>query len=278
MLFRNINDKQGFKIKSLLFFIGLIFFALSNFQLYAAEKLPQTLKSVGVEERLGEKIPLDLFFYDEDGEKVQLQEFFQDKPVVLSLVYYTCPMLCNLIVTGLTEAYQGLSMTVGDDFHSISISIDKRDTKETTRKFKEKYLSKLKAKKSEADWTFLFSRDDQVEKLAESVGYHYRFDPKTEEYAHTATIFVLSPEGTISRYLYGIEYPEFDMKLSLIEASKNKIFSSVERLLLFCYTYDSNSGGYVLYAVNLMKVAAALTVLAILVMFVVLKRKERNEG
>ena len=259
-------------------FLGLacsfLFLGTSTSYVSAKEQLPQALKIVGVDEKLGEKIPLDLLFYDDNGNEVVLGDLIKNKPVILSMVYYTCPMLCNLIVSGLTDSYKKLPMTAGKEFQSISISIDNRDTKESTKSFKENYLSKVQAIRPETKWNFLYDKKDNAKVLADALGYRYEFDKRTNEYAHSATVFILSPNGSISRYLYGIEYPPFNLRMSVIEAAENKTHSTVERLLLFCYNYDPNSGGYVLYAFNLMKIAAFITVVGLTLMLIVLKRKE----
>jgi protein SCO1/2 len=230
-----------------------------------ANVLPEDLKSVGVSENIGATLPMDAHFINQDGVQVELKQYFKaDRAVVLNLVYYNCPMLCNLILSGLSDAVrEASSVKAGKKYEIVSISIDPKDGPKEAKSYQDKYSKLARIASPNQAWHFLTGRPDQIEKVAKSVGFRYYYDTKTNEYAHTAVLFFITPDGKISRYLYGISYTPFDFKMAVLEASSRKLISSVERVLLFCYNYDAHTRGYVLHAMNTMKVSAALTVLVL---------------
>lgn len=249
-------------MKSLgLFLLGILFLGSTSLVL-AKEPLPAELKNVGITEKIGTSVPLNLRFTNEYGEEVKIGQIFKpNKSVIINLVYFNCPMLCNLVLTGLTEGLKDLpDMPVGEKFEIVSISIDPTDTPATAREYKKKYLSMLGQKNAADHWHFWVGEPSQVELLAKTLGFNYAYNPKTKEYAHAAALFFLTPEAVVARYLYGTEFKPLNLKLALLESRQGKKFFSVERVLLFCYNYDAHSRGYVLYAMNLMKIAAAFTV------------------
>jgi protein SCO1 len=226
----------------------------------AANRLPAQLVGVGIEEHLGRTIDLDLTFNDEDGKTVKLRDFFnKGRPVLLDLVYFNCPQLCTLILNRQVEIMRQMPQTPGKEYEILSISIDPRETPEIARQKKASYLASYG--KPAPGWHFLTDRDDNAKRLAELIGYHYRWDPRIQQYAHLAGIMILTPEGKMARYLYGINYRALDLRFGLAEAAENRSTSTIDKVLLFCYHYDPVENKYVLFANNFMKAGGALTVL-----------------
>jgi len=220
---------------------------------------PPQLEGVGVDEHLGRNIDLNLTFIAENGYPVALKEFFhQGKPVLLDLVYYSCPMLCNLILNGQAQVMREIPWNPGDQYEVVTISIDPHESFDLARRKKETYLGSMNRP---AIWHFLCDNDDNAKKLAEEIGFHYRYDPLQEQFAHAASIFILTPEGRIARYLYGTRFRPMDVRFALAEASENRTSMTVEKLLLFCYQYDPNKHTYVVFAATVMRIGGALTVL-----------------
>jgi protein SCO1/2 len=227
-----------------------------------AEPLPEELKGVGVTEHLNEQIPLDLEFVDCDGKPVALKQYFDGKrPVVLTLNYSNCPMLCSLQLNGLSEALKRMPWEIGGKFEMITVSIDPLETPERARMTKQKYLKIYRRAGAAEGWHFLTGREENIKKLAGAVGFRYRYSETKRQYLHAAVTFVLTPDGRVSRYLYGVEYDPQTLRLSLLEAADGKIGTTVDQILLFCYHYDAESGRYGPAAFRLMQVGGGLTVL-----------------
>src|SRR5579862_7855040 len=225
-------------------------------------QVPPQLEGVGVDEHLGRTVDLNLTFIAENGYPVALKDLFHHgRPVILNLIYYSCPMLCNLILNGQTAAMREIKWTPGEEYEVVTISIDPQESFDLARKKKAVYLGSFD--RPAPGWHFLCDNDGNAKKLAEQLGFHYRYDARQQQFAHTATIFILSPEGKISRYLYGVRFRATDVKFALAEASENRITMTVEKLLLFCYHYDPQANAYVLFATNFMRVGGVLTVLMI---------------
>ena len=224
---------------------------------------PAILEGVGIEEHLGRQIDLNLTFTAENGYPVALKEFFHSgKPVILDLIYYSCPNLCTLILNGQTAAMREiLPWTPGNEYEVVTISIDPNESFDLARKKKAIYLSSFDH--SAPGWHFLCDRDGNAKKLAEMIGFKYRWDERTQQFAHAGAIMVLTPEGKMARYLYGASFHPRDLRFSLAEASENRTTMAVQKILLFCYHYDPKAGGYVLFATNLMRAGGILTVLFI---------------
>ena len=238
------------------------------------ENAPE-LQKINVIEHLGEKIPLDLEFVDSSGDTIKLESLFnQGKPVLLTLAYYKCPMLCGLVLNGLSEGISQLAFTPGKEFQMVTVSINPEETASLAEAKKKNILGAMKKPIPEAGWAFLTGPAAQSERLAEAVGFKYYYDEKRQEYAHPAVSFILTQDGTISRYLYGISYSESDLRLSLLEASEGKIGTTLDRVVLYCYYYDPDAGGYVLFAGNLMRIGGVITVLIIGTTLLVLWRRE----
>jgi protein SCO1/2 len=223
---------------------------------------PPILETVGIDEHLGRNIDLNLTFIDENGATVALKDFFhKSRPVILDLVYYSCPQLCNLILNGQTATMKELPWTPGDQYEVVTITIDPKETVDLAQKKKAVQLGSFG--KPAPGWHFLCDKDGNAKKLAEQIGFHYRYDSKQRQFAHAASIFILTPEGRIARYLYGVRFRPMDMRFALAEASENRTTMTVEKILLFCYQYDPAKHAYVLFAANFMRAGGALTVLIV---------------
>ncbi len=260
--------------------LGLLFFFIiipaAKGQIIS-EKPPQPLMDVGVEERLGETIPLDLLFVNSRGDTVTLGQYFkQGKPVLLSMVYYECPMLCTLVLNGLTNALQQIPWTPGREFQMVTVSIDPEETPDLAAQKKYRYLRSLrKPGIPEEGWVFLVGDSSQSKKLADALGFRYKYDAKQDNYAHPAVAFLLTENGKISRYLYGIEFKERDLRLALLEAGEGKIGNTLDKIILFCYHYDPDSQSYTLFATNLMRLGGVLTVIVLGILLGILWKKDK---
>ncbi len=257
--------------------VGLFFVLLFQNFLFADDQIPYELQEVGVEEHLGSKISTDLEFTDESGSKVPLSKFFdQQHPVILNLVYFGCPNICGFLLNGFTAGLKQMAWIPGNEFQVLTISIDPTEKSELANEKKKNYFKEYGKPEAEKGWHFLTGTEDQIKKLASEVGFKYKYDTDQKQYAHGAVIFVLTPEGKISRYLYGIEFNPRDLKLALLEASEGKIGNVVDRFLMFCYHYDPKGKKYALFATRLMRGAAVFTVIFLGLMFYRLNRKKRG--
>lgn len=266
----------GSKITTIHIFIFLI-----NFSFAHAISNTADVKDIGVNERLGDYIPLDLTFKDEDGKTVQLRDFFQDKkPVILTPVYYECPRLCGFILNGVLEVVNNLSsITLGRDFKIVSVSFNPDETHSLAKAKADNYHKALENhQSSDKDWHFLTGDGENISKLTEAVGFKYKKDG--EEFAHSSVLVVLTPRGKISRYLYGVQYEPKDLKLSLLEASEGEIGSSklLNKVMLFCYEFDPVGKKYALQALNVVKVGGVITLLSLAGFLTYLWKKEKNKA
>jgi protein SCO1 len=241
------------------------------------EPLPKELEGVGVTEHLGTQIPLDLEFVDSGGKPVALRQFFNGrKPVMLTMNYSNCPRLCSLQLGGLFEAMQPMPWTIGDQFEMITVSFDPLETSERARLTKQKYLQVYRRAGAAEGWHFLTGREENIKKLADTIGFHYRYSESTQQYIHQAVSFILTPDGRVSRYLYGVKYDPQTLRLSLVEASDGKVGSTTDKILLFCFHYDSESGRYGLIATRLMQFGGGLTVVVVGSAIWLLRRREKK--
>jgi protein SCO1 len=238
--------------------------------------LPEALQEVKIEQKLDQQLPLDLVFRDESGRDVKLGDYFGHKPVVLAFVYYDCPMLCTQVLNGMVTSFRVLPFQIGKEFDVVTISFDPRETPELAQKKKKVYVDYL-PEKMRADaasgWHFLTGDQANIARVTDAAGFRYRYDEKTQQFAHASAIMVTTPHGKLSRYFYGIEYPARDLRLGLIESSANKIGSPVEQLLLYCYHYDPATGKYGLVVMRVMRIAGVLTLLGIAAMLLLLKAR-----
>lgn len=225
---------------------------------------PSILDNVGLDQRLNSQVPLDLAFVDENGKAVQLQQYFGSKPVILMLVYYQCPMLCMQELTGFTGSMLAIRrFNIGREFNVITVSIDPRDTAQDAAAIKKRYIQRYRRPEAEQGWHFLTGKKDQIDALAQAVGFRYAWDPEIKQYAHASGIMLLTPQGRVAQYYYGIEYAPRDIQLGLIEASKGKIGNVVDQVLLYCYHYDPRQGKYGAAIFNVLRLSALATVLVL---------------
>ena len=238
---------------------------------------PDLLKDVGIDQKLNDSIPLNLTFRDESGDEVTLSQYFRGKPVVLSLVYYNCPMLCTQVLNGLDRGLRDVPMDIGKEFDVITVSIDPSETSKLACAKRDLYTGIYGRPGAAQGWHFLTGDESQIKQLANAVGFRYAYDPDSKQFAHASAIMILTRAGKISRYFYGIQYPSRDMRLGLVEASEGKIGSPVDQVLLFCYHYDPVTGKYGLLISRVIKAGALLTVLAIGLLVLMLRRGEHYE-
>jgi protein SCO1/2 len=241
----------------------------------AASAKPGLLSKIGIDQRLNNQVPLDLTFVDEAGREVRLGEYFGKRPVMLALVYYECPMLCTQVLNGLVSALGTLTFEVGREFDVVAVSINPKEGPGLATQKKAAYLERYGRPHTAAGWHFLTGRDENIKRLAEAVGFRYEYDATIGQYAHGAGAELLTPTGVVSRYFYGIEYSPRDIRFGLIEASEERIGTTVDDVLLLCYHYDPSTGKYGATALGMVRIGAVATILAFLVFLVVSLRRER---
>jgi len=242
----------------------------------ASSTLPKDLEGVAIEQKLGAGVPLDLRFRDESGREVTLREALGGKPVVLNLAYYECPMLCTLVTNGLLASLRTLSFDVGKEFRVVTLSIDPRETPELAAAKKKSVLAEYGRADAAAGWSFLTGDEASIRALADAVGFRYRYDERNDVYAHAAGILVLTPEGKVARYFYGIDFAPRDLRLALVEASDGKIGSLTDQVLLFCYQYDPHSARYTAAALNLVRGGAVVTVVCLAAFIFLARRRDSS--
>jgi protein SCO1/2 len=238
--------------------------------------LPTALREVRIEQKLDQQLPLDLVFRDEDGQPVELGQYFGHKPVVFSLVYYDCPMLCTQVLNGMVTSFRVLPFQIGKEYDVVTISFDPRESAQLATAKKKLYVGYLPEKMqagAASGWHFLTGDAESIKKITDAVGFHYHYDESTKQFAHASAIMLTTPQGKLSRYFYGIDYPARDVRLGLIESSQNKIGSPVDQLLLYCYHYDPTTGTYGARVMSIMRIGGVLTMLGIAAMLVLLRRR-----
>jgi protein SCO1 len=243
-----------------------------------AQQPPTPREKMRFDQRLNSQAPLDLPFVDETGKPVRLGDYFGQKPVILVLAYFRCPMLCTLVLNGLSDAMRQLPFTVGKEFNVVTVSFDPRETPELAAKKKETYLSSYGKPGAAEGWHFLTGKQDAIDKLTEAVGFHYVYDAKTDMFYHPAGIMVLTPSGKISRYFYDVRFVPRDLRLGLIEASGEKIGSRSDQVLLFCSHYDPETGKYTANVMMFVRAGGVLTivVLAAMIWFLMHYQKRKH--
>jgi protein SCO1/2 len=241
--------------------------------------LPPALQDVDIEERLGARVPLDVRVTTQDGATVRLGDLVRgERPVILSLVYFQCPMLCGLVLTGAARGMRETGLGLGKDFDAVTISFDPRDGPRLAAERQRGYLQAFGDPDARRAWTFATGPEAEVKRLADAIGFKYAYDERTKQYAHAAAVFVLTPDGRVSRYLYGIEYPARDVRLAVVEAGEGRVGTSFDRLLLTCYRYDPASRKYVPYALGFVRVAMLGVLGGLGVLLGVFWRREIRSG
>ena len=239
---------------------------------------PKALQDIGIEQRLNEQLPLDLVFRDETGRDVRLGEYFGKKPVILSFVYYDCPMLWTQVLTGLVSCLGILKFDIGREFDVLTVSFDPRETPALASDKKQGYIGRYKRPGASDGWHFLTGSQESIDLLTQAAGFKYKWDEETRQFAHSSGIMVLTAEGKLSRYFYGIEYAPVDVRLGLIEASQNKIGSAVDAVLLYCYHYDPTTGKYGPVVMNFIRLGGALTIIGVLALLLIMRRRGPQPG
>ncbi|HEV2800286.1 MAG TPA: SCO family protein [Pyrinomonadaceae bacterium] len=246
----------------------------------SSNEVPSVLRDIGIEQRLNEQVPLDLTFRDETGQNVRLGDYFGKRPVVISLVYYNCPKLCNLVLNGLVGGLKTLPYTVGKEFDVVTVSFDPRETAADATAKKQvvfhDYGRATDAATFNAGWHFLTGDKAAIDALAAAVGFKYAFDTATNQFAHASGVMLTTPEGKLSRYFYGIEYAPRDLKFGLIEASQGKVGSAVDKLTLYCFHYDPTTGKYGPAIMNIMRLTGVVTVVGLAILIFILQRRRRH--
>ena len=233
---------------------------------------PPGLQNVGIEQHLDEQIPADLNFRDETGKPVRLGDYFGKKPMILNLVYYNCPMLCGEVLSGLEGALRVLKFDVGKEFDVLTVSFDPRETPDMATRKKAEFLKRYGRAGAAEGWHFLTGPQESIDALTKAAGFQYQYDPKTGQFAHATAIMILTPEGKIAQYYYGVEYAPKDLRLGLIQASQNKIGTLADQVLLYCYHYDPTTGKYGAIISRVLKLAGIATLLGLGILMTVLIR------
>ncbi|MEO6726258.1 MAG: SCO family protein [Blastocatellia bacterium] len=238
---------------------------------------PPVLKDVGIDQLLNNQVPLDLEFKDETGRTVKLGEYFKGKPVVLSLVYYDCPQLCNMVLNGLMNVLKTLPMQPGKDFVSLTVSFDPKEKPELAAQKRDTYLQKLANPDANNGWHFLTGEEEAIKLLTRSVGFRFVWDPFSKQYAHSSALIVITPEGKVSRYFYGFEFPPRDVRFGLLDASGGKIGTLADQVILYCYQYDPTRGTYNLVLMRLMRIFGGVTIVTLIALILFLRHKTKKK-
>jgi protein SCO1/2 len=248
----------------------------------ASQVNPSDLANVGIDQRLDQQLPLNLEFKDESGKTVKLGDYFHPgRPVILNLVYYTCPMLCGEELAGESSALGVLHFTPGDEYEAVSVSFNPDESPKDAAEKKKIYIDRMNEslahKTDGVGWHFLTGQQAEIKQLADAVGFHYKRDPRTGQFIHAAAIMIVTPQGKIAQYYYGVEFSPKDVRLGLIEASRNKIGTVVDQVLLYCYHYDPKTGRYGAVVTNIMRLTGAATILVLGGFLIVMYRRESHD-
>ena len=252
---------------------ALVWFALAAFA--PPQDTKKVLRDVGIDQKLGASVALDLPFVDDAGRDVRLGDFFGRRPVLLALVYYRCPMLCSQVLEGIVRVLRGVSLVPGRDFEIVVVSIDPRETPDAARRKKASCAAEYGRASGAEGWHFLVGSEESVRRLADDAGFRYVYDPASNEYAHASGFFVLTPKGVLSRYFYGLEHSASDLRLALVDSSEERIGSLVDQVLLLCFHYDPTTGRYGFAILNAIRALGLLTVAGIAGFLYFLSRRAR---
>ncbi len=241
------------------------------------ERLPSVFEGVGIDEQLGESIPLDLVFLNEKGEEVTLDMYFDgERPVLLNFVYHNCPMLCSILLEGFTKTLGELEWTPGQEFDILTVSFSSLESPELASTQKQRYLKDLGRPEASSGWHFLTGSEDNIQALARSTGFQFKWMESTRDFAHPAALIFLAGDGKITRYIHGMYFAPSDVRKAIVEASRGTVGTRVDQIFLYCYRYDANANSYVLHATNLMRMGGFLTVLVLLTGLFIFWRRERR--
>jgi protein SCO1 len=266
---------EGFRMTAnwaVLVFLGCI----ASTSVFAADTRPPMLKDVGIEQRLGQKLPLDAIFQDEMGRPVRLGQYFQSRPVILVLAYYNCPMLCTQVLNGLVSSAKVLSFDAGKEFEIVVVSFDPRERPADARAKKAPYLAEYGRPGASGGWHFLTGSLASIERITQAVGFQYRYDDSQGQFAHASAIYVATPDGRLSRYFYGIEYAPRDLRLALVESSGGGIGSPVDQILLYCYHYDPKVGKYSAAVMGIVRLGGVAAVLILSTFLILMWRRDKR--
>jgi protein SCO1 len=290
------TQRSGFLILKVLIFVSLVSFVLGPAQAAAqmaggpatagykrepgmvSSAVPAALREIGFDQNLDQHVPLDTTWRDESGKTVRLGDYFGKRPVILLFAYYDCPMLCTQVINGLSSALGVLSLKPGRDFEIVTVSFNPKDTPETASAKKAVYIERYKQPNASASWHFLTGDQPSIDRLTEAAGFRYVWDKDTQQFAHPTGVIVLTEDGRLARYLFGIEYVPRDLRYALVEASEGRVGTPVDALLLYCFHYDPTTGRYGVAIMRTVRLAGAATVLAIGSFIVVMVRKERRSA
>jgi protein SCO1 len=237
---------------------------------------PPILNDVGIDQKLDAQVPSDLTFHDENGATVHLGEYYGKRPIVLTLVYFKCPMLCTMVLNDLNRVLGAMNMNVGEQFDILTVSFDPTETPELAAQKKHQYVRAYNRPHAQEGWHFLTGDAESIKKLTETVGFRYAWDEKWKQYAHASGIIVLTPSGKVSRYFYGVEYSARDLRLSLTEASEGKISAPAEQILLYCFHYDPATGKYSLIITRFVQLGALITMAGLGTFWFLMHRSSKN--
>jgi protein SCO1 len=237
---------------------------------------PPYLQNVGIEQKLDAQVPADLAFTDDAGRAVKLGDYFGKKPLILNLVYYNCTMLCGEALAGLTGSMKMIKFDVGDQYDVVTVSFNPHETTADAAAKKKDYIQRYGRPGAASGWHFLTGSAESIDVLTKAVGFQYQYDPKIQQYAHATAIMVLTPEGRISRYFYGVDFPPKDLRLGLVEASTNKIGNLTDQVLLYCYHYNPATGKYGAVVTNMLRIGAGVTILFIGGLILIFLRLEKS--
>lgn len=275
-------------MKMVRYILGILVLLASSFVLQAqmapgnagpaASTIPPALQNVGFEPALNGQMPLDLHFHDETGRDVQLREFFGQKPVVLAFVYYTCPMLCDQVQMGVAGALRMLSFNPGRDYEVVFISFDPHDTPEAAAEKKKAAVQRFHRPETVSGWHFLTGSEESIAAVTRAANFRFRYDAKSKLFAHASGVMILTADGRISRYFYGVEYPSRDVRLGLVDASAGKIGSPIDHVLLYCFHYDPSSARYSASILRIIRLAGILTIFTIAGGIWIFRRRELHAG
>lgn len=269
------------RVTSMSLFLGVFFLFAANgapaqdFFVQNPGGKPEVLKNVGLDQKLNAQVPLNLTFRDEHGATVTLGQLLQDKPAILTMVYYRCPMLCTEVLNGTLNSLKEVPLNIGKDFNVITVSIDPSEKPPLADAKQVMYVGLYGRPGAVNGWHFLTGDEAQIQKLADAVGFRFVYDKESSQFAHASGIMILTPQGRLARYFYGIAYPPRDVRLALVEAGEGKIGSTADAILLFCFHYDPVSGKYAVTVLNLVRVAGAVSVIAIALMIFIFLRREK---